>query len=396
MDGSIKSVQGIAEKIPATLTSPVMIRVILPGLLVSTLLYPFVHNLPAFWNVLLTLKISGTTYSLQWGPLLLSLSSLVWGIAITSSNSFIYGVYSGRSSLWPSAVTSWMVRRREAKVKALLFEAEKLRRGKKYNQLWYKLRAYSIGEDGDPHALSPTYLGDILKEFEGYPKSRYGMDGSFYWKRIWLSLDKDRRKEIDSKWCIGDGLLYIAAICNSGGILWILTALAGFIARPLPKYLPFYSRFGSLWGGLTLLLAAFLVYRISLLFHRSNGDIFKMVFDLYRPQVLSLLTWGSAESRRWRGAWAYLQYLRIECAICKNSYLIRLSRCDCCNYLTELSVRALLDPKNLSVAPFAKPATTASISRRAYEIYQGRQAREGFALEDWLQAENELVDNDYN
>src|SRR5438552_13709341 len=35
--------------------------------------------------------------------------------------------------------------------------------------------------------------------FRSYPKLRYKMDGAFYWKRIWLSLDKDKRQEIDSR-----------------------------------------------------------------------------------------------------------------------------------------------------------------------------------------------------
>lgn len=391
MEASMKSVEGVA-KLPASLTTPLAVRVIFPGLLVSFILYPFVSNIPKFWNVLLTFKINETTYSLQWGPLLLALTSVLWGSLITSLNSYIYGIYAGRL-LWPQWLEKRMVDRRQAIITTFRAEADKLKSGARYNQLWYKLGAYPIGKDGDPYASAPTLLGNILAEFEGYPKLRYGMDGAFYWKRIWLSLDKDRRKEIDSKWCIGDGLLYTSAICVSGAVLWMTAALLSFLGWPQPERLPFHSQPGCLMGAFLLLLAAWLMYLADLPFQRANGNIFKIVFDIYRPQISPMLSWGPAESRRWRGAWAYLNYLFIECAVCKNSYSVLLDRCDVCNYVTELSVQALDDRKKSS-SDLNAPAPTVSpggIRRRAYEIYEQRQRKEGFALEDWLRAEYELM-----
>lgn len=391
MEGSIKAVQGIAEKVPASLTAPLVVRVIFPGLLVAALCYPFVSHVPGFWAVLLTFKVNGTTYSLHSGLLLLVLSSVLWGTAIATLNSLIYGIYSGRS-FWPQRFADWITDRREAKVKALLLEAESLKTGRRYNQLWYKLRAYPIGEDGDPHASSPTLLGNIVKEFESYPKSRYGMDGAFYWKRIWLSLDKDKRKEIDGKWCVGDGLLYVSAICYFGAIIWLLASLASFLWWPPLQYLPFHSQTKSVIAGLILLSVGWLAYIIDLPFQRSNGDIFKMVFDLYRPQIAALLALGPAESRRWRGVWAYLEYLFVECVVCKNRYSVLLSRCDVCNYVTELSIRALRDQEKPADGRSASmQPVTETVRQRAYEIYERRQGREGFALEDWLRAESELM-----
>lgn len=391
MEASMKSVESVS-KLPASLTTPLAVRVIFPGLFVSLILYPFLSNIPKFWNVLLTFRMNGAAYSLHFGPLLLALTSLLWGSLVTSLNSYIYGIYAGRL-LWPQWLQTWMIDRRQAKVTAFRAEADKLQSGARYNQLWYKLGAYPIGNDGDPHVSAPTVLGNILAEFEGYPKLRYGMDGAFYWKRIWLSLDKDRRKEIDAKWCIGDGLLYISAICSFGAVLWMAAGLVSFLGWPPPQRLPFHSKLGSLMGALILLLPAWVTYITSLPFQRANGDVFKIVFDIYRPQISSVLNWGPAESRRWRGAWAYLNYLFVECVVCKNSYSVLLNRCDVCNYVTELSVRALDDQKKSpgDLSALGQNVSADGIRKRAYEIYEQRQRKEGFALEDWLRAEYELM-----
>ena len=391
MDGSIKAAQGIAEKLPASLTAPLMLRVIFPGLLISALFYPFLSNIRGFWTVVLTFKINGAIYSLHSGPVLLILSSLLWGAVITTLNSLIYGIYSGRL-LWPHRLETWMTQRHEAKVRELQKKADSLKSGRKYNLLWYKLRAYPIGADGDPHAIAPTLLGNIVKEFEEYPKSRYGMDGAFYWKRIWLSLDKDRRNEIDSKWCLGDGLLYISAICNVGGVLWLLVGLIGTVGWPAPQYLPFHSEARSALAGVVFLLLGLLLYIIDLPFQRNNGDIFKIVFDLYRPQLTPLLSAGIIESQRWRGVWEYLGYLLVQCVVCKNRYSALLPRCDICNYVTSLSIQASRAQERPADNRFSAPLPLMeAIRQRAYEIYEQRQGKAGYAREDWERAESELM-----
>ncbi|MGH2396247.1 MAG: DUF2934 domain-containing protein [bacterium] len=44
-------------------------------------------------------------------------------------------------------------------------------------------------------------------------------------------------------------------------------------------------------------------------------------------------------------------------------------------------------------ASTANEPTREEIERRAYELYLGRGATDGHALEDWLQAERELHEN---
>jgi len=58
------------------------------------------------------------------------------------------------------------------------------------------------------------------------------------------------------------------------------------------------------WLGL-----AYFFYRLSLPFHRNNGDVFKSLFDLYRDKLTRMTILQPREEERWEAAWAYLNYL---------------------------------------------------------------------------------------
>src|SRR5205085_9658959 len=138
--------------------------------------------------------------------------------------------------------------------------------------------------------------------------------------RIWLSLDKDKRQEIDSRWCLGDGLLYVSAISIFGALFWLVALLFSLTGWPDSKYLPLHSRLWCLAASISMILVGNATYFSCLPFQRSNGVTFKVIFDLYRPAIGSLFSWGPDESARWRAAWAYLQYQKIECVVCGGSY----------------------------------------------------------------------------
>jgi hypothetical protein len=83
---------------------------------------------------------------------------------------------------------------------------------------------WPVDEGGDPYALYPTQLGNILAGFELYPKVKYGIDAIFYWYRLWVSLDKDLREEIDTVQAVVDSTLYVSFT------LYVSAALALFYA----------------------------------------------------------------------------------------------------------------------------------------------------------------------
>ena len=64
-------------------------------------------------------------------------------------------------------------------------------------------------------------------------------------------------------------------------------------------------------AGLGWLLLGYGFYRLSLSFHRRNGEVFKSLFDLYRSKLRDMTSLAPYEPQLWRATWAYLQYLRI-------------------------------------------------------------------------------------
>lgn len=59
----------------------------------------------------------------------------------------------------------------------------------------------------------------------------------------------------------------------------------------------------------------------------------------------------------------------------------------------------LSSPQGSAVAELGKPGFDdlhARISCRAYELYLQRGCRDGHALEDWLDAEQEIVDREFS
>jgi hypothetical protein len=179
----------------------------------------------------------------------------------------------------------------------------------RYNAIWQTLRFYPMDDKGNSYASHPTLLGNIIAEYEKYPLTRYGMVSGFYWPRIWLLLEKEKKEEIDGSWSVGDGLLSLSALAFVTGLSWAATAVAEFKGfRPPLAGFPLDSYSTAALSSLGLLGLGYLVYRISLGFHVRNGETFKAVFDLYREQLTPLLKASPEEVVQWKKAWAYLRF----------------------------------------------------------------------------------------
>ena len=48
----------------------------------------------------------------------------------------------------------------------------------------------------------------------------------------------------------------------------------------------------------------------------------------------------------------------------------------------------------ISITRLSQPEVEEAIRRRAYELYEQRGRADGFELNDWVQAESEVVDTD--
>lgn len=325
---------GMVEKFLPGVNFSVLINAVLPGVVAAVAVFPRIAaRVPAIFSLEIE-KI--------WPKLVLyALVVIAWGGLVSALNSEFYKLYEGRT-YWPRRLKERAIARQQQRVERLYAkaEAEKGVNEQEYNEIWYQLRVYPINTAGKRYAAFPTLLGNILFGYEDYPRDRYGMDSIFYWPRLWLTVSKENREEVGKSWAVADGLLNLSAVSLLAAILWALLATAYNFGLLDGSYLPI-----TYDPGLTYLAAlgwaavAYFVYRLSLPFHRNNGEVFKALFDLYREKLTIMTELAPGEAERWRAAWAYLQYLRIRCGNCKAYVSIYDAVCGNCG----APVSAMLD-----------------------------------------------------
>ncbi len=322
MEAGFDAANGVAEKVLGV-KLPVFMRLILPGLLATGVLYPFIAWILGYlpWDA---------NHSWQRIAAYAALVLIV-GALISTTNSEIYKIYEGRVC-WPSRMFDWALKIQQNRVSRLRKAAESNRfvNPRRYDEIWYQLRDYPINDRGDPEATYPTQIGNILAGYEQYPNKRYGMDSVFYWPRIWLHVETNRKEEIDSQWSVADGFLTLSAISLAGSFLWIVQA--AFACVNIGRHwIPVGAPGLAILGGLGWLISSWFWYRLSLPFHRANGEIFKSIFDVYRDKVWSLTSLKPHEKEIWEAAWAYLQYQILKCPHCGAKWNdINNDKCENC------------------------------------------------------------------
>jgi len=326
--------KGLADKIQPLVQFPTLMRVVLPGALATVLIYPFTS---------LRTDLLSAAFTDIWRELLLVVVAIfLIGALISALSGKIYKIFEGRL-LWSQFLFDWLQAFQASRVRALTKSAEKAKTEKRtlrYDEIWARLRMYPLDEKGNPYASHPTLLGNILAAYEAYPETRYGMDSVFYWPRLWLELDKDKKTEIDGAWSVADGFLHLSAAGFLGGMLWIITALIN-LASGFLLHLPLGTGKLSALGGLILILFGYLIYRLSLTFHRRNGETFKATFDLYRDKINAMTRLGPTEITTWKGTWSYLQYLSVYCMECHKYFPANLEQCSSCSYPASDSLEQL-------------------------------------------------------
>jgi hypothetical protein len=337
--------KALTEKLPGLLPFPVVMRVVLPGALLLSSLAPIM------WPRLTTSEV---WQHAGWGSRTAAGAVLIMllGIILSLLDRRIYQFYEG-IFLWPRSCFLLAKKLQQRSVSERFREASDLEvkddiySKLRYDKLWYWLRMFPTDEAGDPQAQFPTTLGNILASYEDYPSRRYGMDATFYWTRLWLALEEDKRKVVDTQWSIADGVLYCSFALLFSSFIYItfgVTKLAthviikswGHLATAIDPLVP---RWDFLLGTLALTLA-YLVYRLSLPYHRQNGESFKALFDLYRDKLSLMQRIGEDEITRWKTAWAYLQYLSVLCE-CGESYEISSGTCPDCGTTTQDNLKRI-------------------------------------------------------
>jgi hypothetical protein len=287
-------------KLPFDIGLRLLLRLLLPGGVLALGFLPLSRSIQNIANV----KISD--------EVVIAASGILFGILIMLLDMPIYLLLEGRR-YWPRWVRQIGIERQRKRLERILRLAEC-----ELNptvQVEYDLIAAQYPLDrrtGKPFAMYPTRLGNLLASFETYPTVKYGLDGVFFWPRLWVSIDKDLREELDSAQAVVDGAIYTCAC--------LLILAFTFISYSLLSWPSINFR----WIGVAVssIAGSRLLYLMSLPRYEQYGELFSAVFDQYRlkldftPLLVELDTFmeGEPASRSprdaSRAAWRFLRWHR--------------------------------------------------------------------------------------
>ncbi len=325
---------------------PLFLRIIIPGIFGTVILIPLIASISVKIGV--DLEIFGN--SLVNKGLLLAIFTLSIGLLVNFLDDFIYKIYEGYFC-WPKRLRNYLTNKLNKKIKKKLQQAESTEDKNEYNMLWDWLLRFPLKkekEKPETEAILPTKLGNILLSYESYPESRYGIETIFYWPRLWMALDKETRKEINTTWSEADCITYISFICLCSAVFYFFAFIFDLINIPTLILGPIGKPVNSITFGeiaisplfflvkaIVLLLLTKLFYLISLPLHVKNGNNFQALFDLHRDKLEKIFPIKVSDDDVWNEAWAYLKYGLIKCKKCSNFYPKDIKKCPHCKSLKK-------------------------------------------------------------
>ena len=251
---------------------------IFPGLIIAAVLAPLFHTIAIWCEVRIPIAF---TFPFE---------VVIWGWIVLLLDSHIYMLFEGRR-YWPgfiwSLLQSWEASRLN-KLERMLREGRgqpnDLRQARRYLESGVKISDFPIDPGESKQIASyPTRLGNLIAAYEQYPRLKYGLDSVFFWYRLWVSVDKDLREEIDNQQALADGALYVCFAFVVSGLIMLSYGILQAIRPDLLLYLPGYKQDLVLSVGCFLIAAA--LYRLSLPVHAQFGELFKSFFDQWRGKL---------------------------------------------------------------------------------------------------------------
>jgi hypothetical protein len=330
---------------------PLFLKVVIPGTVGVLALSPVLACVGIkleidAWFV----KRSFSEIGLLFVGLVLSLGFILYFL-----DTIIYRFFEGYIG-WPKFARKYFTNRLNKKIEANLEKAKRLEElGEAKSaedeiaerRLWDWLMRFPLKgkrKKLETEAVLPTKMGNILWSYENYPQSRYGIEAIFYWPRLWLSLDSETKKEVDTVGAEADCLTYISFVLLCASMLNILTLLmdyfniptllVGLIAKSVNSFtLGKVLLTPSLLLGMGIigLALSWLSYRISLSFHVKYGGFFQSLFDLHRDRLVKMQVMTEELSDgRWERAWAYLGSGQRKCNECSRYFPSGMEKCPHC------------------------------------------------------------------
>lgn len=250
-------------KLPFDFGIRFVLRLVAPGALLSGIFLPLVR------------EVAGVIYPGLGDAVLYIAFGLVFGFALLLLDMPIYMLLEGRR-FWPGPIRRWAIDRQQARLRRIVAKANA---ADKSRQVELDIQAYRYPIDpasGTPHAPYPTRLGNLLASFETYPTVKYGLDGVFYWPRLWVSIDKDLREELDSAQAVVDGAIYLVFAFG------VSTFVCLFYWWWIPSQVWWH------WpaAALACLALAWLLKALALSRYAQYGELFAATFDQCRDKLV--------------------------------------------------------------------------------------------------------------
>lgn len=312
-------------KLPFSFGSKLFFRVVFPGAIISIALIRITISLLSVYQYDVPL------------PYVLTIQMVIFGWLFAMLDQPIYMLCEGRR-YWPSKLFKLGIKRERGRLLNLhramrrndVFRLEnaELRKDRVEADRLYLESAVDLS--GFPLNLNtslqgvlwPTRLGNLIAAYEQYPRIKYGLDSVFYWPRIWVSLDKNLRDEIDIQQAQADGLLYAVIALFLSSFVFLLYAVLDWLNPGL--LVPYFNPAFSVVGALICSTFAYTLYRASLFSHAYFGNLFEAVFDQHRSvlkldEVIELVAAATNDASLQRknhivknvAAWRFLKWHRV-------------------------------------------------------------------------------------
>ncbi len=260
-------------KLPFEFGSKLILRLLLPGTVIGAASLPLALAL----RDAASLRLDDLT--------VFAIVSLVFGWIILLSDMPIYMLFEGRR-YWPERLRRRGLKREAGRLRRLRTLAENSSLSEAVRREYQIQRAdgYPLGSDSIEEARYPTRLGNLLTAFEEYPQRKYGLDGVFFWHRLWVAIDKDLREELDNAQAIVDGALYLTmSLIVVAMMSFAYGATAFFWPNALPVLV--FSPPALVLCGIVAIAASRTLYLLSLYGQRQYGELFKALFDQHRDKL---------------------------------------------------------------------------------------------------------------
>ena len=248
---------------PFDLGTRFVLRLIIPSVILACILFPLAE------------RLRGLAYPKLGDELLFVATGLAAGFALLLLDMPIYLLLEGRR-YWPPGLRRWGVAREARRLARLVAASAAAADPAVAIELDLQAAQYPLQRaTGLPYAAYPTRLGNLLASFETYPTVKYGLDGVFFWSRLWVAIDKDLREELDSAQAVVDGAIYACAAFAFAAVV----ALAYFVADLPEPYWPWLAAAGA------AAVASVVCYKGALPRYVQYGELFAAVFDQYRGKL---------------------------------------------------------------------------------------------------------------